>query len=726
MNRVVIASKKILGVLAVSGMLFPSEGICGKYDEIFTTEIYNQEEVLQKLIPQVKEALLTEEQLDEALEKHLYLLKENQLAKNCIERVESKIKILRKVYNQSVKREFWENAIRCLERIVLSGGLIGGSALGLAVGDPLIGGVCGQGVASVISVITNLLGEHLIDKYFSKDDSKMLNSEIRKLEFEILDLKSGLQTEPIRKYEIPYIKNKRKIKEESLRDEIERGLIEARRSEGYFTGVTTAFLKTSLNLPLETKILFDSKTPQKSRVDLRERFDNTPVFQNFSQSVRGNLYDIITQTAVDSTSESKEVPTKKAYYFSGDPSCGKTLAAKLIPEFLGEAYLEMNIRSSSDLSQMSLEGTERLNPGATVGWLTKPFIEGKKETIKDRKNYKNCFLIINDLDRILENSTSDAAISTLCWLLDYIDPQKTKFYSPFFNTYIDISHLNIIITANQNMKKDFFYDALKTRFFKFIEFPRFSDGKMKEILNNHLQKVVKHHHVPKYFEFTYLNSQEIRMNYDKDFLVSHGISDKDYQQPLEISTGVLEENKDKITLRELQSKLDNTLNHLMNSFSIEGKNFFELARNLEITQGSKESIKWFYENAALLGYESSFFQLGKIYENAKEQDKALLWYLEGSKRGDKDSIHLLGITSKNLLKEGQRLEEEKKYETAFEVYSKSDSLGNLESKYLLGIMYEKGLYVQKDLKKAFELVALSAERGFAKDCSIWEKCMKVA
>jgi hypothetical protein len=66
---------------------------------------------------------------------------------------------------------------------------------------------------------------------------------------------------------------------------------------------------------------------------------------------------------------------------------------------------------------------------------------------------------------------------------------------------------------------------------------------------------------------------------------------------------------------------------------------------------------------------------------------------------------------KTILENGIRAYEEGDCETVFEMLTKACDTGNAEACFRLGVMYEYGRFVQKDLLKAAELFIKACNNG---------------
>lgn len=118
-----------------------------------------------------------------------------------------------------------------------------------------------------------------------------------------------------------------------------------------------------------------------------------------------------------------------------------------------------------------------------------------------------------------------------------------------------------------------------------------------------------------------------------------------------------------------------------------------------IGENTKEELKLAYKylNKAIeLGSISAINSLGLLYLNGiypvkKDINKAIKYFKEAAKYDYTYAYNNLGKIS----------EDNKDYKSAFEYYEKSSNLGESWASNKIGQYFQKGIYVQKDLEKAF-------------------------
>lgn len=464
-----------------------------KYEDVFTEDIYDQRKILNTLGSPSN----SPEEVDEKLVEALVQAKESALERNCIERIKNKIQTLEKKYIPATKKTFWSET---LNTITLSF-----STMGRLLGPKgEIGGI-------VVGCIMKYLGHKVFEENFSGPDSNFIKQEISKLEIEIEDLKNGLLLEPTFELEKAYVKRKRHLNNSTLEKEIENGLLGLRKTDYYLGSKIKQSISYSLKLPVKKTIPCKSVESWDARTSLLEKIRNNPIIKNFNTELQEKLETIITDISDISSHPQPSHANRRTFYFSGNPSCGKTTMAKEIAKILNLSYYEITLQDASEVNKENLEGANSLfSQNANPGWLAKALMSsnGVKESVK------NAVLIINDLDRI--SLTENPNVYN--FLLAYLDPNKKTYFNQFFNADIDLSSLIVIITANTKIPENEYFDAFKSRISRLVEFPDLSGDIIKNIAKTEINRIVSGFSALKYFDFDYMDPTTIKIKYNFDFL----------------------------------------------------------------------------------------------------------------------------------------------------------------------------------------------------------------
>jgi hypothetical protein len=578
----------------------------GKFDDFFSVDIYKQKE-FRRTLPKD----LTETQINQRLKEELLRQKGIELNKKCLAKITNKIDVLREKYELARNGEFWRKLLEQIGTTTMSATLIGGVSGGhmLGPGGELAGIAMGLFVGGSVLAITHKIEDRINIDPNRRASVEGIIKEIRDLSFEIMDLQHEVGHEAIMETEIKYINNKRKIKNKQLKREIEKGLIQARKND-FASDIIKNFIDLAICLPTGPKAIKDSRNK------LIEKFNANKVFSSFDETVKVKLLNIITETAdFSNIPDSSTLSKRKVYFFYGNPSCGKTTAAKEIPIFLDLPYFELTIRSEGEVSKDALEGSSRLRADVNVGWLVKPLLSTDAVGV----TFSNGYLIINDLDRILMSGTEAQAQTILTFLLDYLDPGKKRFSSPFFNTNIDIHRLNIIITSNTKLTNTHFIKALKSRVVE-TEFPDFSSVKVDEIMRNYVEEYVTTILPNRFFTVIYKDSSKLCFSVDEKKLKEKYNVD---QVPPKIECAIESlEDAGSVNLRELQMRTTSAIQSFLNRTTREGMILFNeaIASNIFSKNLSFNDLKSVLIPIALKGDKKAL----KILEKLKDMDTHVL------------------------------------------------------------------------------------------------------
>ncbi len=421
------------------------------------------------------------------------------------------------------------------------------------------------GLAGVVAGwVESFLGYTANERSLDRTPVSIIAQEMRDLEKEYKNLKEGLKYEPIIDFERRYIIQKRRINDNpSLQEEIERGLLESRIADYYFQ-MNIPAIGYALGLPLGSRPLLDFNNTWNSQEKLIKRFNKEKSFSIYTKEIKKSLRNVIIQIAINSSTSTSASPLRVVEHWLGSGSSGKSTAAKEIARFLKLPYFEKRITdSAAEINIHNLAGAMRPFQGPAIpGWLAEALLQKTDEC--DKKSYKNAFLILDDFPVNDQNAQN--------LLLNFTDPERRIIFNEYLQADLDISRLNTIIISNEDFKSlkpigenDATFTALRSRF-KTIIFPDFTE-KQKEILAKPYleEELVKKHKPPFFYKFNYVDPTIIRLRYD-----DQALDDMNFPItcifPICIPTGVEEEKRNSITLRELKNVLERVLcNYLTDS-----------------------------------------------------------------------------------------------------------------------------------------------------------------
>jgi len=622
-NLIYLFTLRLLSYICIFSLIFPHYLFADKkYYYKFSPHIYNQDEILTER----NLRLFSEEEINQKLLKELYRLKDKEFEENCKKKLTDNLDLLTGQLIKSKKGEFVDEVVAVLTRVTGMAPIVG-MTIGTAIGG--IGSLAGAAVGVTIGVAAGLVlafVEPFVKKHLNKSidrqtRSEVIIKEIRDLQKEYRDLKAGLDDELISDYEKRYVQRKRKLaNNKPLISEIETTLLEARKSDSSFlTSLNAHFIDLALKLPIRPKPLLDPDDIDGSKEKLIERFERNQVFSRYSPEDKDYLLNVIMQTAVDSQeTDIRKIPLRRIYRWEGDPSTGKSTAAREIPQFFGLPYLEMSVRHpSTEFGKPALEGTSRINANGDVGWFSRALLT---TTPEDPATYQNGFLIINDLD--LDDP------STQSFLLHYADLEFTDFMSPFFNTKVDISRLNIIITYNpkkpsenkngnsnssreSQRNQNVIVRAINSRapIWRFRGLPQESQ---RDMARENLNKICTLHHVPLFHELTYIDPTKIKVTYTKDTLKRYKLGAPN--EPSSLKTSV--KRKKEVTPRELsQHILPEAVNKYMINLIKKRKGFFESYKNSLKQTNNNETLQYL-KKAASRGHQMALGILNELNTRA--------------------------------------------------------------------------------------------------------------
>lgn len=550
--------KSLMGVIAL--LLMSSTSTLAKPPSYyrFTPYIYEQDEKINSL--KALNPKISSEQIDAELLKELERKKELELEKNCLQKITTDIEELKEQLKYVSNIQLKKRILASIDEAFSSGFMIGGFLLDEATGG-LINPLGGVAIASAASLVIKM-GRIFIEEAFIEDGTplsktpiEMIIQEMRVLEKEYKNLKTGLVHEPISELERQYVKQKRHMTDNpNLQKEIERSLIQSRIADYYFQ-LNTPAIEFSLGLPLEPKILLDVENIYESKKDLAKRFYDDQSFSIYTDDIKQYLLGIIMQIATNSVEQKNDSSLRLVLHWLGSGSTGKSTAAKAVFRFLGLPWFEKRITNpGAEINMDSIGGGPRPFQGsANPGWLLEALIQ---TTGGWEKVYQNGALILDDFP------VNDPQAQSI--LLNITDPEKKKIYNELLQAYLQIARLNIIIISNEDFKslkspeegEDHTFIALKTRFITKI-FPKFNEEQLTRLAKPYLEQILVSKHKPPFiYEVHYVDPTKINIMCNPQAFQDMGFSHLWY---LTIPTGITEENRETITIRELKNVLENTL-----------------------------------------------------------------------------------------------------------------------------------------------------------------------
>lgn len=510
----------LLGIVSVLILESPSnsEDTLSPYANVFNEDIYDQSKILRR--KDYDPNSLHDEALNKRLLQELFTKKvqhlENKVFSEC-DRELNDIKILMednktsdivKVLNLMGKTLSTASSFALL-------GVLPGTGTAVATTRAVIGGTAGVSAAGGI-----MTGLH---DFFQPEGQVDLEKMKAALERQKKNLIEGLHKEPISDLEIAYVLRKRFYTSSEITKQIESALLMTRIGKGLPLEFSISFLENCLNLPFQKKVI----NQQDKWFLLDENFDPTlsPSQKEaktkliaYEEETKNKLEKIIASIVLASNSD--EPSYSRFYYFWGKPGLGKSTAARAIAEFLDLPYYEMNIRTGDDISQRSLEGGDwqrqlatpghialALLAGSTTGnkndeyvnikvpfniaskYFLSPEIYVRALKNKSKNTHLNSVLIINDFDRLLLDPSTSTQV--LAFLLDYLDPEKKEFHSPYFRGPVNTSGLLVFKTGNHKIPdEDGKFDALKDRSEE-VEFKAFREETQRSILSSFYDSKIK-------------------------------------------------------------------------------------------------------------------------------------------------------------------------------------------------------------------------------------------
>ena len=153
-----------------------------------------------------------------------------------------------------------------------------------------------------------------------------------------------------------------------------------------------------------------------------------------------------------------------------------------------------------------------------------------------------------------------------------------------------------------------------------------------------------------------------------------------------------------------------------------GQEEFEKGRTADFAKNYTEAKEW-YQKGAEKGNAEALFGMGTIYYYAKglaerNYPEAAIWFTKAAEKGHTDAMYNLGLMKYVGL--GCIIN----YTEAATWFTKAYQLNNTNATYGLGTLYLDGKGVEKDEKKAKELLKIAADKGHKKAIGLLEHLNK--
>lgn len=599
------------------------------YENVFTTKIYDQEVVLEKLKSKIETRTISDQELDKEMENALLKAKQECLGETILKQIEDKIQIYTENEQQSVRL----NLLKC----ITTGMAASMAAVPLYALTPIGIGAVIRGLAVFASILPGI--STTLTACFSSEKEIGLKKQIAELQKKAEFWMEGLDQENIRDFELDYIKKKRTITNEKLKAGIETALIEARKHQDIYSGgVIKGLLTGAILLPTAPKDLWSNRAVGSLETD----FNNNTFFHGFSEKTRNELIKFANEIVYASRpQEIQNIPNRAVRYFYGPPGCGKTTCAEEIARFLNLSYFETTIIDAAELSKGNLLGTTCWTQNANVGWLAKPLLA----TDTSGKTYSNSILIINEFDKIF--STQSGASVGLSFLLDFLDPSKKSIESAFFGTDLDISRISVIITGNSELPHE---NALRSRLKnKIIEFPSFEPEKLKEIIRNHIPEEKKFWHIPENLQIELRNTDKklsLGFGYDQNFLENYECEVLFNADPVFLNLDIY--GLPRSSPRESFAEMRDVFNEWKLVADRVAKRCYDEAKvkdNEVATPQDWQTVVSLYKKAVLYGdTKESAFELGKYYKKEKNNALSKVWFEMAAKNGHVEAAYETGLS----------------------------------------------------------------------------------
>ncbi len=227
------------------------------------------------------------------------------------------------------------------------------------------------------------------------------------------------------------------------------------------------FVEEVLKLPILNKsIPFSSQNLKKFTDDVLSGYEGGEEFVN---AIKLLCFD---------RAQLKGSHRKGLVYFYGKPGTGKTYLAHKIAQFLNLEIAEVPLANAT---VERLSGTKRRGAHASEGRILQALCNPSGIT-DSKQNSANMILFFDEAEKVLNENNSLSS-----YMLKILDPHQKTFFSPYFNSNINISNLLIILCGNEPIKMR----ALKNRM-QNIEFKGFKPSYRKTAIKDYIMELPSH------------------------------------------------------------------------------------------------------------------------------------------------------------------------------------------------------------------------------------------